>query len=281
MKKIKILLVALILSTTSFAIVFTGAFDYSNWLANFKTQLETVKSVKNQMEQIKNQVKSVQNEYESLRNQAKNLKQLDMSLSDRNIRILENSLNEIQNLGTYAKSFIYDNEEMVDKFWDVYKEDPEKFTEITGFDEQGLAGIKKDVAKAKKASRYAVYDAMTNAGMTATIGNDEENIKKLLKASQTADGALQAIQATNNLVGNSNSILLQIRTLLETNIKMSGSMAMAGDTTKSAEEKTKEKAVTDFETGEKKGEDYLNETLKNLSKKPDWGFKFKNEDGGK
>lgn len=272
MKKIKILLIALILSSTSFAVVFTGAFDYSNWLANFKTQLESVKQVKNQVEQIKNQVKSVQNEYKSLQNQAKNLKQLDMSLSDRNIRILENSLNDIQNLGTYAKSFIYDNEEMVDKFWDVYKEDPEKFTEITGFDEQGLAGIKKDVAKAKKASRYAVYDAMTNAGMTATIGNDEENIKKLLKASRTADGALQAIQATNNLVGNSNSILLQIRTLLETNIKMSGSMAMAGDTTKSAEEAKKEAFFKEREKQRDNAENRLNEQTELWSKKTNWGF---------
>ncbi|MEI6856238.1 hypothetical protein [Psychrilyobacter sp.] len=269
----KMFMLFALITTLSFS--FFGAanpWDALNYAENFKTQLESIKQVKNQMEQIRNQVKSVQNEYESLQNQAKNLKQLDVSLSDRNIRILENALDDLDDLNRNAKSFIYDNEKMVDQFWSIYKENPEDFTKITGFDEKGLAGIKKDVSNAKKASRYAVYDAMTNAGMTATIGNDKGNLEKLLQASKSSNGALQAIQATNNLVGNSNSILLQIRSLLETNIKMSGAIAMAGDTTESAEEiekkAFKEKRKNDAEAGKKRLD-----TQTNLwKKKTNWGF---------
>jgi P-type conjugative transfer protein TrbJ len=172
----------------------------------------------------------LQYDSQSLQNQRKNLKNLDSGLTMRNLDILIDSLDKIEQLNKHSDSFIFQNKELVNKFWDYYKKDPNEFQQITGMDKKGLQGKTNDINKADTASRYAVYDAMTQSNMSAKIKDDSANLKELIKASQNSEGTLQAIQATNNLIGKNIEILLQLRTILEKNLKMIGAIAMAQDT---------------------------------------------------
>ena len=82
-----------------------------------------------------------------------------------------------------------------------------------------ITQLNSQLKKVKDQSQYAVYDAMTNAGFSATLNQDKQNITRLVNSANSAQGQLQVLQAISNLLGEQNAILLKMGTLMETQTK--------------------------------------------------------------
>lgn len=188
-------------------------------------------------------IRQIENEMAMIEQGATNLKKLKGTISNTNIDNLNSTINKIMNLQSDANSFIYKQEKIVDEYWDLYKKSPDDFENITGFNPESLVALDVQVMKAKQMKNNAVYDAMVQSGFSAKLGQDRDNIKMLLEASKTADGALQAQQATNNLIGQTNSTLLEIRTLLETGIKLAATVEANANNIANADERTNKELV--------------------------------------
>lgn len=188
-------------------------------------------------------IKQIENEKMMIEQGITNLKQLEGVISNTNIDNINLTVNKMLNLQSDANSFIYKQEKIVNEYWDLYKKSPEDFEGVTGFNPESLVALDAQVMKAKQMKDNAVYDSMVQSGFSAKLGQDRENIKMLLDASKTADGALQAQQATNNLIGQTNSTLLEIRTLLETGIKLAATVEANANNIANADQVINEKLV--------------------------------------
>ena len=89
---------------------------------------------------------------------------------------------------------------------------------------------------------------MINSGFTAQLKSDKANLETLLNASSTTTGALQAIQATNNLLGQTNTILLDLKSVMSTMVKMNASV----ESVKVTEDNAKENELDTLEADLKK-----------------------------
>ena len=208
------------------------------------------------------QATQIQNELDMIKNQVENLKRLGKNISDGNINSIRYALNQAISLQDQSKAFIYNQQELVNRYWDVYKKDPENFEKNTEFSESNLKKVDRELKKAKEMTQYALYDSMINSGFTAQLKSDKENLETLLSASSNTTGALQAIQATNNLLGQTNTILLDLKGVMSTMVKMNASVESVKLTEESATENKLETLEADFKnTIERELEGY--EKLKN------------------
>lgn len=245
MKKNKIIVITcfILLSATIFSktVTVTGMKDLlkiATKISKTQTGMET-----EMLDQGTKMIKQIENEMAMIEQGATNLKQLKGAISNTNIDNLNSTINKILNLQSDANSFIYKQEKIVDEYWDLYKKSPDDFENVTGFNPESLAALDAQVMKAKLNKTNLVYDAMVQSGFSAKLGQDRDNIKMLLDAAKTSDGALQAQQATSNLIGQTNSILLEIRTLLETGIKLAATVEANASNIENADEKANKELV--------------------------------------
>lgn len=194
------------------------------------------------------QTKQIENEINMIKNQVENLKRLGKNISDGNINSLRYALNQVISLQDQSKGFIYNQQELVNRYWDIYKKDPENFEKNTDFTEENLKKVDRELKKAKEMTQYALYDSMINSGFTAQLKSDKANLETLLNASSTTTGALQAIQATNNLLGQTNTILLDLKSVMSTMVKMNASV----ESVKVTEDNAKENKLDALEADLKK-----------------------------
>ena len=194
------------------------------------------------------QTKQIENEINMIKNQVENLKRLGKNISDGNINSLRYALNQAISLQDQSKGFIYNQQELVNRYWDIYKKDPENFEKNTEFTEENLKKVDRELKKAKEMTQYALYDSMINSGFTAQLKSDKANLETLLNASSTTTGALQAIQATNNLLGQTNTILLDLKSVMSTMVKMNASV----ESVKVTEDNAKENKLDALEADLKK-----------------------------
>ena len=200
------------------------------------------------------QAKQIENEINMIKNQVENLKRLGKNISDGNINSLRYALNQAISLQDQSKGFIYNQQELVNRYWDIYKKDSENFEKNTEFTEENLKKVDRELKKAKEMTQYALYDSMINSGFTAQLKSDKANLETLLNASSTTTGALQAIQATNNLLGQTNTILLDLKSVMSTMVKMNASV----ESVKVTEDNAKENKLDTLEADLKKS---MNEEL--------------------
>ena len=194
------------------------------------------------------QTKQIENEINMIKNQVENLKRLGKNISDGNINSLRYALNQAISIQDQSKGFIYNQQELVNRYWDIYKKDPENFEKNTEFTEENLKKVDRELKKAKEMTQYALYDSMINSGFTAQLKSDKANLETLLNASSTTTGALQAIQATNNLLGQTNTILLDLKSVMSTMVKMNASV----ESVKVTEDNAKENKLDALEADLKK-----------------------------
>lgn len=241
MKKIKFFLLLMILvSGISYAKTISIK-GFSEMLSIVKKIAQTQTGMNLELlEQGVNQVKQLENEYKMLENEYKNLLRLGQEVKDGNIYALESLVQQLVNIKSNALSMIYDQNEIIGQYWEVFKKDPEAFEEVTGFNEESIKEINRQTRIAEKEARNAVYDAMTSAGFVADIENDEANVRRLVQAAGSSEGALQALQAIAHLIGNTNSILLKIGTQIESIGKMNAAVEAGTDTGKLAEQDIEE-----------------------------------------
>ncbi|MGR4870336.1 P-type conjugative transfer protein TrbJ [Variovorax sp. LARHSF232] len=143
----------------------------------------------NTLEQINNQIKQLQNQAEMLRNQTRNLAGLDFSaLSE-----LKSTLSATNRLIQHAQGLAFNVSRMEDEFKRLY---PESLSAaVSGAQMAGDARQRwRNSLEALRTATQVQSQALQN------LASDEQALTDLVSRSQSATGALQAMQATNQLL---------------------------------------------------------------------------------
>lgn len=156
-------------------------YDPKNYSQNILTAART-------LEQINNQIRMLQNQATSLVNDARNLTSLPIST----LQTLQAQVDQTRQLLGEAQRIAYDVTDVQQTFAGRYKG-----SALTGTHAQMVAN-----ADARwRDSVGAFEDSMkVQAGIVGNLGATRTSVSTLVGASQSATGALQAVQAGNQLL---------------------------------------------------------------------------------
>lgn len=176
-------------------------FDPSNYTQN-------VLSAARALEQINNQIQSLQNQATMLQNMARNLQRLDFS----SVGQLTGSLQQIDGLMDQAGGLSFDLEKLQDQWRQQYPESYDATIKVS------------DVANAARERWQNAMQAFrqtmsAQSQIVANVRGDGDLLADLVNRSQGAAGALEASQATNQLIALSTKQQMQIQTLLATQFR--------------------------------------------------------------
>ena len=156
--------------------------DPVNLVQNTLTAIRT-------LEQINNQINQLQNEAQMLMNQARNLANLDFNIVNR----LRSTLATTERLIAEAQGLAYDVQNMDREFARLY---PEQYAATISGDRMA-----QDARERWKNTLDGLHTAMRmQAQVSQNLAQDESALADLVSQSQSATGALQAAQATNQLL---------------------------------------------------------------------------------
>lgn len=180
-------------STPAHAIV---VFDPSNYGQNVLTAART-------LQQINNQIQSLQNQATSLINQAKNLTRIDFP----ELQAITQTLQQIDQLMGQAQRISFRVDEVDQQFRTLF---PHSFNQaLTSNDHVVEARTRLDTAMS------AYQHTMTvQAQVAQNVAADAQAMSAIIAKSQGADGALQASQATNQLLALTAKQQFQIQNLM-------------------------------------------------------------------
>ncbi len=157
-------------------------FDPSNFVQNTLTAVRT-------LEQINNQINQLQNEAQMLMNQARNPANLDFNIVNR----LRSTLATTERLIAEARGLAYDVQSMDATFARLY---PEQYAATISGDRMA-----QDARERWQNTLNGLHTAMRmQAQVSQNLAQDESALADLVSQSQSATGALQAMQATNQLL---------------------------------------------------------------------------------
>jgi len=172
------------------AIALTGApaaaqwtvFDPSNYSQNLLTAART-------LQQINNQIQSLQNQATMLTNMAKNLGRIDFS----ELQALRSTLQQIDTLMGQAKAIEYRVDHVDAEFRQMFP---------TSFNAALTSNDHVTAARARMSASMSAYQETmgVQAQIAANVTADAATLSALTARSQSAEGALQAAQATNQLL---------------------------------------------------------------------------------
>ena len=183
MKKIPALMlsVSLALGSVTQVHAFT-VIDVANLVQNTRSAIL-------QLEQIQRQVDQLRNQATSLANEAKNLKRLDGDVVDR----LRQTTRRVDQLMRRAQGIAFDIESSVQQFEALY---PSQFAQAVSRDQMA-----RDTFKRWQQSVSALSTTIRVQSQAAqNMADDEATLGSLVNRSQSAEGALQAAQVTNQLL---------------------------------------------------------------------------------
>ncbi|WP_156681086.1 P-type conjugative transfer protein TrbJ [Sphingomonas profundi] len=166
-------------STPAQAIV---VFDPSNYSQNILTAART-------LQQINNQIQSLQNEANMLINQAKNLTRIDFP----ELQAITQTLQQIDRLMGQAQGIRFQVAGLDQQFRQMF---PQSFAQALSTNDQ------VDAARSRLDTAMSAYrQTMTvQAQVVENVAADAQTLSALMAKSQGAEGALQAQQATNQLL---------------------------------------------------------------------------------
>jgi type IV secretion system protein TrbJ len=178
------------------------------------------------LQQINNQITSLQNQTQLLLNQAKNLTSLPYS----SLQAIEQSFTRTQQLLNEAQHLAYDVNQIDQAFQRLY---PQRYTGATSSQQ-----LVSDAKERWQNSLAAYQDALrAQAGAVGNLDTTRTETDILVSSSQSAVGALQALQAGNQLVA------LQTRQLADLTAVVaaqSRAQSLAGARTTSNQEQARE-----------------------------------------
>jgi P-type conjugative transfer protein TrbJ len=155
------------------------------------------------LQQITNQIQSLQNEAVMLQNMARNLTTLNFS----QLSAIAADLQEITTLMNRAQALSFDIQAVETLFQQHY---PQQYSAATTFLE-----LASDAETRWRTARDAFQQTMmVQSQIAETVQRDTTKLASLVNASQGAVGALQANQATNQLLALLIKQQLQLETLL-------------------------------------------------------------------
>lgn len=156
--------------------------DPTNLVQNTLTAVRT-------LEQINNQVQQLQNEAQMLSNQARNLASLDFNVVNR----LRASLARSEQLIAEAQGLAYGVQNLDSEFARLY---PDEYAATVSGDQ-----MYRDARERWEHMLDGLHTAMRmQAQVSRNLSEDESALTDLVGQSQSATGALQAMQATNQLL---------------------------------------------------------------------------------
>jgi len=157
-------------------------FDPNNYSQNLMTAARS-------LQQINNQIQSLQNQATMLTNMAKNLTRIDFP----ELQALRSTLQQIDTLMGQVKAIEYRVDHVDAEFRQMF---PTSFNAALTSNDHVIA------AKARmNASMSAYQETMSvQAQIAANVTADAATLSALTAKSQSAEGALQAAQATNQLL---------------------------------------------------------------------------------
>ena len=157
-------------------------FDPRNYSQNLLTAART-------LQQINNQIQSLQNQAQMLTNQAKNLSRVDFP----EVQQLTEALQQIDRLMGQAQGVNFRVADLDQQFRSLY---PQQFNSaLTGDQQAQNAKARFDAAMAAFRQTMSVQSQIVE-----NVAADQSALASLAARSQGAEGALQAQQATNQLL---------------------------------------------------------------------------------
>jgi P-type conjugative transfer protein TrbJ len=180
--------------------------DVANLASTILNFIENLLSEINSVEQIVNQIEGIGNQVKSLENEAKNLANMDLSNSFKNPTSFKTTLFKIKGALYSAKGLPLRYEAMEDKYGKLYKD-------VGGYEAGTFDDWSKQAKELQGQTNYAVYDAMKTQGMIEEMESDTENIEDLLKNSDSAQGALEVAQVSNQLGAVNTRQLMRMQTI--------------------------------------------------------------------
>ena len=180
-------------STPAQAIV---VFDPSNYSQNLLTAART-------LQQINNQIQSLQNEANMLINQAKNLTRIDFP----ELQAITQTLQQIDRLMGQAQGIRFQVSGLDQQFRQMF---PQSFSQALRANDQVIA------ARARLDTAMSAYQqTMTvQAQVVENVAADAQTLSAIIAKSQGAEGALQAQQATNQLLALTAKQQFQIQNMM-------------------------------------------------------------------
>ncbi|SDP98562.1 P-type conjugative transfer protein TrbJ [Ectopseudomonas guguanensis] len=176
---------AVVLSVSLLAIQPVSALtviDPTNLVQNTLTAVRT-------LEQVNNQVQQLQNEAQMLSNQGRNLANLDFNVVSR----LRASLARSEQLIAEAQGLAYDVQSLDSEFARLY---PDEYAATVSGDQ-----MYRDARERWEHAINGLHTALRmQSQVSHNLGEDESALADLVGQSQSATGALQAMQATNQLL---------------------------------------------------------------------------------
>jgi P-type conjugative transfer protein TrbJ len=163
---------------------------HAQWVVVDPTNLvQNLMTAANTLEQINNQILQLENEAQMLRNEARNLTSLDFSALDS----LRSALSATNQLIQQAQGLAFNVSQMESEFQRLY---PNAYTAAAS-GSQMAADARTRWQNSLEALRTATK---VQSQAVQNFASDEQALTSLVNRSQSASGALQAMQATNQLL---------------------------------------------------------------------------------
>ena len=186
---------ALIVPSTPAHAQFT-VFDPNNYSQNLLTAART-------LQQVNNQIRSLQNQAQSLMNQAKNLTTIGFP----EIQAITQTLQQIDQLMGQAQGIQFRVDGLDQQFRALF---PQSFNQALTMNGQVVA------ARTRLDTEMAAYKQTmgVQAQVVENVQADAQTLNGIVSRSQSAEGALQAQQATNQLLALTAKQQFQIQNLM-------------------------------------------------------------------
>ncbi|MDR6846978.1 P-type conjugative transfer protein TrbJ [Sphingomonas sp. BE137] len=171
-------------------------FDPSNYSQNLLTAART-------LQQVNNQIRSLQNQAQSLVNQAKNLTTIGFP----EIQAITSTLQQIDQLMGQAQGIQFRVDGLDQQFRQLF---PQSFNQALTMNGQVVA------ARTRLDTEMAAYKQTmgVQAQVVENVQADAQTLNGIVSRSQGAEGALQAQQATNQLLALTAKQQFQIQNLM-------------------------------------------------------------------
>lgn len=242
----------ILLFFTSFYFAFGGipVYDVANHRENIISRIESVKQTIEQIQHTKNQVEQLKNQFQQLENEAKNLKQIGKDLSSGNLNSIQAGLDKILYLDAQTRSRFFKAEDFLNEFDGLYRTNEQLSDSYKVSLANGIKENKRALNDVRRETSKVIFDSMKQASYNPTL-NDKRNIEMLVSRANTTEGALQAIQAGNNILGQMALSLVEIRNIMSKSVVVASAVS--------------EETRMTVQTEEIKNENYIN-TYKDLHK---------------
>ncbi len=173
---------SMLIASPAHAQFVSTVFDPSNYSQNILTAART-------LQQINNQITMLQNQAQSLINQAKNL----TTVAFPELSAISQTITQVNQLMGQAQSIEFKVANLDSQFKTLF---PASFNQALTASQQVAA------ARSRMSSQMTAFQqTMTvQAQITENIATDTTNLASLSNRSQSAQGSLQATQATNQLL---------------------------------------------------------------------------------